>query len=278
MGLYERPPNLEDALALLDQRTYTLLAGGTDFYPSRVGRAITDDILDLTAIGDLRGVSELPDHWRIGALTTWGDLLAAPLPALFDGLKQAARQIGGVQIQNTGTLVGNLCNASPAADGTPNLLALDAVVELRSSRLLRRVPVSQFVIGNRLSQRDNDEIVTAILIPRPPRDGRSAFLKLGARRYLVISIVMVAAVIEAGRNRTVESARIAVGSCSAVARRLPALESALKGRHLSRMASAVRPEHLAELSPISDVRATAEYRMSAAAELVARCLAECARC
>jgi len=274
MGQYERPPELAEALQLLDARTFTLLAGGTDFYPARVGKAVTEDILDLTAIASLRGITEEADHWRIGPLTTWSELVAAKLPPLFDGYKLAAKEVGGTQIQNTGTLAGNLCNASPAADGTPNLLALQAVIELQSTRLLRRVPVAQFVLGNRQTLRDNDEIVTAILIPKPRQAARSSFLKLGARKYLVISIVMVAAVIEEFEDGRVAEARIAVGACSATPKRLTRLESTLKGAAVNKMAGAVRAEHLSGLAPITDVRGTAGYRRDCALELVKRTLAE----
>lgn len=179
-----------------------------------------------------------------------------------------------MQIQNTASLAGNLCNASPAADGTPNLLALDAVIELQSKGLLRRVPVGQFVLGNRQTARDNDEIVTGILVPRPERKVRSKFLKLGSRKYLVISIVMVAAVIEEDPDGRVASARVAVGSCSAAPQRLFTLESALKGLRANRLAAAVREGHLSGLNPIGDVRGTAEYRLEGALELVRRTLGE----
>src|SRR3546814_7772091 len=93
---------------------YTVLAVGTDVYPARVGRAFDDDILDITALAGQRAIDEGDDGFRIGALTTWSDLLRRPLPPAFAALKQAAREVGGVQIQNAGTLAGHLCNASPA--------------------------------------------------------------------------------------------------------------------------------------------------------------------
>jgi CO/xanthine dehydrogenase FAD-binding subunit len=276
MGRYERPPKLQDALEILGSGHYTILAGGTDFYPARANQAISEDVLDVTAIEGLRGIAEEQDHWRIGPLTTWSDLLAARLPPLFDGYKKAAREVGGMQIQNTGTLAGNLCNASPAADGTPNLLALDAVVELTSRETTRRVGARQFVVGNRSTALDNGEIVTAIIVPKPKGRARSTFLKLGARKYLVISIAMVAVVIEEGRAGSAEAARIAVGSCSAVPQRLERLEAALKGAALNRLSSYVRPEYFSTLTPIDDVRGTALYRREAAVELAMRALAELA--
>jgi len=271
MGRYERPPELAEALAVLSGGSFTILAGGTDFYPARATRPVTEDVLDVTGIAALKGISEKPDHWRIGALTTWSELIAAPLPALFDGYKLAAREVGGRQIQNTATLAGNLCNASPAADGTPNLIALDALVELVSPRGTRTMPAAEFVTGNRKTVRAADEIVTALLIPKPKGDARSTFVKLGARRYLVISIAMIAAVIEAERG-VVTRAAIAVGSCSLIAQRLPELEQALLGVAPDRLAEIVRPEHLRALAPIDDVRATREYRQDAAVELVRRAL------
>jgi CO/xanthine dehydrogenase FAD-binding subunit len=152
-------------------------------------------------------------------------------------------------------------------------LALDASVELATRQSKRRIPVSEFVSGNRATLRDKDEIVTAILVPKLRPHARSTFLKLGARRYLVISIVMVAAVIEETDGR-VDAARVAVGSCSAVPQRLGALEDALHGVSIGEMSSIVRPEHLSRLTPIDDVRGTANYRTDAALELTRRALRE----
>lgn len=269
MASWTRPPTLSDALAALAERPRVLLAGGTDFYPARVGKPLDDDVLDVTAIAELANIERRDGHWRIPCRVTWSDLLAAELPPQFGALKAAAREVGGVQIQNAGTLVGNLCNASPAADGVPPLLALDASVELASLRGTRAMPAAEFVLGNRKTARASDELVTAILVPDRP--ARSAFLKLGSRKYLVISIVMVAANIETDGER-VGAARIAVGACSAAAQRLPALEAALKGAKLSEMATVAAPEHLAPLSPIDDVRGTAAYRREAALVCVKRVL------
>jgi CO/xanthine dehydrogenase FAD-binding subunit len=277
VGSYLRPTELKEALAALAAGPRIILAGGTDYYPARVGQPLDDDLLDITALPDLRRIADEGAHWRIPALATWTDLLETPLPPLFDGLKLAAREVGGVQIQNTGTLCGNLCNASPAADGTPNLLALDASVELSSARTTRALPVAEFVTGNRATVRRPEEMVTALIVPKPKGEARSTFLKLGARRYLVISIVMAAAVLEVAGG-TIAHARIAVGSCSAAAQRLPLLEAALAGRRLEAgLPDLVRPEHLAPLSPIDDVRGTAAYRRDAALTVVRRAIRELAK-
>lgn len=269
--MYLRPATLQQAFEALASRPLALLAGGTDHFPARVGRPPAPAVLDLTAIEELRGIRAGEDGWRIGATTTWSALLQADLPPLFDGLRLAAREVGGMQIQNAGTVGGNLCNASPAADGVPPLLALDASVELASAAGRRVLPLHEFIHGPRKTARRGDEIVAAIHIPRPGHEARSHFLKLGARRYLLISIVMVAATVEVESGK-VRKARVAVGGCSPVAQRLPALEQVLEGREARRLGGHVLPEHLSELHPIDDVRASAAYRLDAALTLVRRTL------
>ena len=272
MPAYLRPANLDEALAALHRSRLSVIAGGTDFYPARVERAIDEDVLDITGLSELRRIKAMPRYLRIGAGVTWSDLLRAELPRCFEELKLAAREIGGVQIQNTGTIVGNVCNASPAADGLPNLLALDAEVELASRDGQRRMPIGQFVTGNRRTVRRPDELVTALLIPNLPAGACSDFLKLGSRKYLVISIVMVAVILQPANGR-VAQARIAVGACSEIAQRMPALEAALAGQLLdTNLGRAVKAEHLSTLSPIDDLRGSAAYRRQAALVLLRRSL------
>jgi CO/xanthine dehydrogenase FAD-binding subunit len=275
--MYLRPTDLNEALRALKERPLAVLAGGTDFYPQRVGRALHEDILDITALSGLRGTELRDDALSIGGLTTWSDILESPLPHWLNGLKQAAREVGGVQIQNAGTVAGNICNASPAADGVPVLLALDAQVELSALDTVRRLPLQEFIVGSRRTQRRSDELVTRILIPNRSAHARSIFLKLGARRYLVISITMTAVTLEIDAQGIVIRAAIAVGACAEVAQRLPKLEAALVGQALTpALAQIALPLHVAHLKPISDIRGTAQYRSDAALTLVRRALAEVA--
>ena len=232
-------------------------------------------VVDISGLNELRGMTRDGSHFCIGALTTWTDVIQARLPSCFDALKSAAREVGSVQIQNRGTVAGNLCNASPAADGVPPLLVLDAEVELLSHTGRRQIPLREFLVGNRKTMRQPDELLTAVLIPNAPENARSAFLKLGARRYLVISISMVAAAVSFGKDDRVSSARIAVGACSEVARRLPGLEHDLVGASRFELSQRVMVGHLAELSPIDDVRATAAFRRDASRCLVQRVLEIC---
>ena len=271
-----RPLPLADALRRLAEPGTDILAGGTDWYAALGERAAPRRVVDITRIPELAGIEPSPGGgWRIGAGASWSALLARPLPSAFDALRAAAREVGSVQIQNTATLVGNLCNASPAADGVPPLLALDASVELVSPGGTRTLALGDFLLGPRRTARRADELVTAILVP-PHADGTVArFAKLGGRRYLVISIAMVAAVLEPDPAGRVARARVVVGACSAVATRLPALEAALLGRAIDdpALGEAVGEEALAPLAPIDDIRASGAYRLEAVRELLARLLA-----
>ncbi|MFM1990643.1 MAG: hypothetical protein RJA99_3600 [Pseudomonadota bacterium] len=270
-----RPIDLGAALERLAKGRRTVVAGGTDVYPAHVGRPIAAPLLDLSRIAGLRGIEAADDHWRIGALTTWTDLARAALPPALDALVQAAVEVGGPQVQNRGTVGGNLCNASPAADGVPALLALEATVELASLRGMRALPLGEFVLGPRRTALEPDELLVAVRVPRGTPAQRSRFLKLGHRRYLVISIAMVAVSVDLDAAGRATRVGVAVGACSAAARRLPALEASLAGEPrdaLGRAAArALRdPSVLAPLAPIDDVRGTAAYRLDAAATLLRR--------
>ena len=268
--LYARPHNVEDAVALLAAAPRRLIAGGTDVFPAHVGRPLPSSVIDVTAIESLRTITETEDIIRIGSGVTWSAIAAASLRPAFHGLQAAAREVGSIQIQNRGTIGGNLCNASPAADGVPPLLTLDASVELMSVRGKRILPLSSFITGYRQTALAPDEMLTAVLVPQPLANAQAAFGKLGARRYLVISIIMAAAVIARGEDGRIARAAVAIGAASPVARRLPDLEQALLGLDATAQPStALQAAHLAGLSPIDDVRATAAYRCDAALCLLA---------
>ncbi len=274
MDAYCRPRTLEEALAALPGRQ--VIAGGTDVLPARASAAAwlkPDDrpLLDISELPGLGRVEHRPTGWRIGALVTWAELRDAALPPAFTGLREAARQVGGGQVQNRGTLLGNLCNASPAADAVPPLLTLDARVVCASPRGERVLPLAAFLLGPRRTALAADELAVALELPDPA--GRASFQKLGARSHLVISIAMAAArlVVEGG---VVREAALAVGACSAVAQRLPVAEAALLGQPPN--PALLRAEHLAALSPIDDVRATAAYRREAALVLLRRAVEACA--
>lgn len=280
---FHRAVDLDDALGLLARGGWTPIAGGTDFYPARVGRPVRESLLDVASVPEMRGISRIRAGdggpvLRIGAATTWSQVVRGALDEQFVALPQAAREIGGVQVQNAATVGGNLCNASPAADGIPALLALDARLELASVRGRRRLAVDEFVLGNRRTALEPDELLVAVELPVSSAHARSGFLKLGHRRSLVISIAMVAAAVEFGADERLERCAIAVGACSAAAVRLRALESRLlrtrREALVRRLDALLDDETLAPLRPVDDVRGTAAYRRHAAVELVRRLAAE----
>lgn len=267
---YLRPDMLTSALDALASRPLTVAAGCTDLYPSTERKSLPYDVLDITGIESLSGIRRDQDGLRIGGTTTWAEIAEADLPPALRALQLAAREVGSRQIQNRGTIAGNLCNASPAADGVPPLLVLDAEVELSASSGVRILPLADYLTGPRKTQRRPDEILTAVKIPAKALTGSSHFLKLGARTYLVISISMVAArvVIEDG---IVIEAALSVGACGPVAQRLDAAERALVGQPLN--PDVITDQLVAEaLSPIDDIRADADYRNTSAAELLRRTL------
>lgn len=265
---YARPDSLPEALRLMAGGGRRVLAGGTDLYPG-AGARLTGPVLDPGGLPGLVGVTA-GQGLRIGAATPWAAIAAADLPPAARALQQAARQVGGVQVQNAGTIGGNLCNASPAADGVPPLMALEARVEILSAAGTRTMALDQFLLGPRRTALAPDEILAAILIPAAALSGRSAFVKLGARSHLVISIAMVAARLVVECDHIIQAA-VAVGACSPVAQRLALVEAALIGAPVAAAVSRIRaPDVQAALAPIDDVRATAAYRREAAVELVRR--------
>lgn len=228
----------------------------------------------MSGIAAMIGIDHSDAGWRIGAATPWTDITSHPLPPAFDCLKAAAREVGSIQIQNAGTVAGNICNASPAADGVPPLLALDAGVEIASRHGTATMPLAEFITGPRQVILQDDELVTAVHVPPVPAGATSTFIKLGARKYLVISIAMIAVVCVVDPDEILTDIRIAVGSCSPVATRLHALEQDLIKRPARDLMTGVpmTPAALAPLAPIDDVRGTGSYRIHAVGELCQRAI------
>jgi CO/xanthine dehydrogenase FAD-binding subunit len=270
--VFTAPDTLNNALQQLADGRTKIVAGCTDYFPALGAGPAPAAILDVSGLRGLRGIARNGDVWTIGAATTWSDIIKAELPPAFDGLRAAACEVGSVQIQNAGTVAGNLCNASPAADGVPPLLTLGARVEMRSLAGARTVALSDFITGVRRTDLRADELVTAIHVPAAPDGARGHFVKLGARRQMVISIASAAALVVRDAGGRIETARVAVGSCSAVAQRQGALETALIGQTDAQLARdpGIWARHLGQLRPISDARAPADYRQMAAGELCRR--------
>ena len=269
---YVAPLTVADAVRLVDEDERAIIAGGTDFFPALQRGKAPAGLVDVLKIGEMNGVLLNGSNWRIGGAATWTDLVEAELPPCFLALKEAACQVGSIQIQNAGTIGGNICNASPAADGIPPLLVLDASVEIASGKGRHVVKLGEFITGVRQVALPRGGILVAVHVPAISGATASAFEKLGSRKLLVISIAMVAALISLDANGAVARARVAIGACSPVATRLAGLENDLLGRLPSELRGTdfVTSEHLSPLSPIDDIRGSAGYRYEAVAELCQR--------
>jgi xanthine dehydrogenase small subunit len=260
-----RPRSLKDALRMLrDEPPLTPLAGATDLYVAlNFGTLETSRFLDLWALGPLRRIEMRDGMLSIGALATYTALIRSRLVrSRLPMLAHAAREVGGLQIQNRGTLGGNVANASPAGDTLPVLAAAEAVVVLRSADAERRVPFGEFYTGYRKSVRRADELIVALEIP--PVEGRQWFRKVGTRAAQAISKVVMAAV------RGPEP-RMALGSVAATVVRLQGAEQTLGAG--GDVDEAVRRLDQ-DIRPIDDLRSTAEYRRRVAGNLVRRFWAE----
>jgi len=256
----------DEALEALDDPAFRIVCGGTDWFGSPRGRAARVarvGLVDISRIPTLRAIA-LQNSWlRIGAATTWADLLQFPLEPSWHALHDAARLIGSEQIQHRASVGGNLCNGSPAADGAVALLALDAEVELRSRDHARRLPLHRFLKGKHAVDLRRTELLEAIWLPPSTTRSASAFVKFGVRRQLNIAIASVAVQISAG----VHGYRIAAGSVAPMPVRLRILEALLGRAEACDFDTLDRATAMPEIAPIDDLRATARYRRHLVVEL-----------
>jgi len=270
------PATLADAFAILAARRagIRVIAGGTDLMVALNAYALpAAEFLDIWRVGELRGIADEGETLRIGALTTYTDLIKSPLVARHvPALGAAARTVGALQIQNRGTIGGNIVNASPAGDTLPVLAAFDAEVEIGSARGTRRVAFNQFYAGYRQTVLGPDELVLAVRVPKL-RDGeRADFYKVGTRRAQAISkIVMAARARVAGRR--IEAVSIGLGSVAPTVVRAPLTERLLTGQRLTpALADAARELIMREVAPITDLRSTEHYRRAVTGNLLAKFL------
>jgi CO/xanthine dehydrogenase FAD-binding subunit len=253
------PKSLADAVSMLrDEGPLVPMAGCTDLYVMLNFGTLKDSrFLNLWRLDALRRIELQDDVLAIGALATHTDLIRSPLVRTrLPMLAAAAREVGGVQIQNRGTIGGNVANASPAGDTLPVLAAADAIVVLRRAGETRRVPFTAFYTGYRQTVRRPDELIVRFEIPRVR--GRQYFRKVGTRAAQAISKVVIAAVVG-------DAPRIALGSVAPTVVRAMRTEAALAAG--ASIADAQRVLG-AEISPIDDIRSTAEYRRRVAANLL----------
>jgi carbon-monoxide dehydrogenase medium subunit len=270
-----RPTSLDEALEFMGAlESVKPMAGGTDLLPLMRDRVIAvDEIVDIQGLQELKGITVKEGALRIGALTTLTEVLESSLVAeKAPVLREAVGHIGSVQTRNQGTLAGNLCNASPAADSAPALMVLGAHARVASATGTREIPVEELFAGPKMNSLGKEELVTEIIIPERLPGSGAAFEKLGRRRGITLSVVNAAAYVEMDGKKCVD-ARIALGAIAATPIRLPGVESTYKGMELT-------PEAIEEssracyalVSPVDDVRASAEYRREMACVLVKRAI------
>lgn len=286
---YHQPETVSEALELLGRlgRDAHPLAGGTDLgVLLRRRRVKPSAVISLARVEEMRRLEARDNEIIIGAGTTHRAIERSPLFAdALRALPEACETVGSVQIRNLGTVGGNLCNASPAADTPPVLLAFDASVAIAGAHGVRRVPLEAFFMGYRRTALTEGELLLDVRVPLPPPHSGSAFLKIGRRKAMEISIACAGALVTLdGGTQQVREVRIGLGSVGPVSLRARQAEALLRGHPLDpgRIAAAARTA-AAECSPIDDLRATAEYRRLVVETLVSRALtaaaerAACAR-
>ena len=275
------PANLGEALDLLSANngTWKPFAGGTDLMVLlEAGKLPHQNYVNIWNLNELRGIEVTAETVTLKALTTYTDVQAHPvLREEFPMLCQAAKETGGIAIQNRGTIGGNIANASPAADSPPALLAYDAELELISKSGARRIPYSQFHRGYKQMDLRADELLSAIHLPRGRQARRHYYRKVGTRKAQAISKVCFAGVAEV-TNKTLTHIRIALGSVAPIPIRCEQTEAALNHQPLNDETIKNGVATLAsEIAPIDDIRSTRDYRLRVSLNLLEDFLVTCQR-
>jgi CO/xanthine dehydrogenase FAD-binding subunit len=265
------PTSLSIALDALAVNPHLVpLAGATDLMVSLEAGALRPcTFLNLQELQELKPPRQAGDTLILGALTTYRDVRTGNVRHQFPMLASAAREVGALAIQNRGTWVGNIANASPAADGVPALMAYDAEVILSSRSGQRVVPLHRFYSGYKQMDRRGDELITAIHLPVPQPGWREYFRKVGARRFQAISKTLLAGRIRLGADGRVDDVRMVFASVAPYTLRAVQTESAIRGRHLTpevveEAAKAIQDE----IQPIDDIRSSEAYRRRVTSNLV----------
>ncbi len=266
------PKSLEAVLQILADSPdhYTPIAGGTELMVSLgAGRLQPKKLVSLWNLKELRFIEETTDAIIIGAGTTFTDIRKHPVIAQeLSLLSQAASWTGSIANQNRGTLGGNIVNASPAADSPPALLAYDAVLTLISARGTRTMPYRDFHLSYKKTALACDEILQSIAISRNVRGYKTYIRKIGTRNAQAISKVAIAALAKMSNGR-IEDIRIGSASLRETPARLAATEQSLINQSITpKTVAAARSAILSEAVPIDDIRSTAKYRASVAANLI----------
>jgi carbon-monoxide dehydrogenase medium subunit len=262
-----QPHTLQEALEM--KKNYgeraKVLAGGTDLLVLlKDGKLKVKTVMSLGAVNELNFIRSEVGGVTLGALASHRDVALSPVvQQRYPDLAEACSQVGAVQIQNLGTIGGNICNASPAADAAPPLLSMDAVLTLASTRGERRVPINQFFLGPRQTVLKPDEILKDIFLPRATGRRGATYLKLGRREAMEIAIVGIGVAVHLnGSDQLISECRIAMGSVAPTPVRARSAEELINNKEItSELIDEVAAVAAEAARPISDVRASAEYRL-----------------
>ncbi len=266
---YFAPQNLEKAVSYLAKYRgeIKILAGGTDLLNSMHKKSVSPQyLLSLKKMSSLNYIFfDKGEHvLRVGPMTTLSEIASSPfINQHFEILAQAANKVGSVQIRNRGTIGGNICNASPAADTVPALLVLQSKIKIAGPVGMRVIPLEQFFVGPGATLLKDDEILTEVEIPLPPEGSTAIYIKQGIRKAMDIAIVGIGVllVFNANGKEICEDIRIGLGSVAPTPIRVSKAEGVLKGKLLyNSLIREAAEEAGNEINPISDIRATAEYR------------------
>lgn len=274
------PTSMPELLHLIQQPNHKLIAGGTDLLPRLRRNTGTDApaLIDLSRFSALRFIRQNGKTIEIGALTTHQELASSEILLTYaPALAEAAARIGSEQTRARGTLGGNIANASPAADTLPPLLCLNAQVVLTSLEGSRMLSLQEFLAGPGKTNQQPGEMISSIRFTLPKLPFSIKFDKLGRRNGMAIAVVSASALLELDASGLIHAARLALGSVAPTALRCPNAEAALVGQlpcHEAFHAAATALQ--ADISPISDLRASADYRRHAAGVLLERVLQQAA--
>jgi CO/xanthine dehydrogenase FAD-binding subunit len=272
------PKTVSEAHAILADRreSAVVIAGGTDLMVLMNARMLdAREFVNIWALSELRGIEEDGDYLRIGALNTYTQLIKSSLIREYvPSLVEASRTIGALQIQNRGTIGGNIVNASPAGDSLPVVAAYDAEVEVGSARGTRRIPFTQFYTGYRKTVLEPDELVLGVRLAKLKQGERDFFWKVGTRRAQAISKTVMAVKARVS-GRQIESIAIGVGSVAPTVIRARETELLLSGEGMTPELIREAKETISrEISPITDLRSTERYRRVVTANVLGKFLKE----
>jgi len=274
---YHSPESLSEALSLLvELENASPVIGGSDLMIAmRNGVIAPSHVVDLNEISELNYVKEEDGVIKIGATATHTQVANSPLVARVHSLVDSVSRIGSPQIRNRGTITGNICNASPAADAAPPLLVHGAEVEIQSLDDTRIIPIADLFTGPKMNCLETGELLTEIQIPVPPAGAASSFMRIGRRKAFTLSVVSSAAYIQID-GETCTDAKVAFGSVAITPIRVPEAENLLTGSKLDEetIKSASKAVYEA-VKPITDVRGTAEYRKDMCPVLMRRAIDQC---